>query len=360
MNDINMEHMIASTDKQINFYELFGLKSDCSDKEIKKRYNELVLIHHPDKGGKREMFDIIMIAYEILGNPTTRNEYNILINAMKKNITYDHYSLKTNFDKHKKLDDVKPATATELLAFKTKMVELNKKHNFDEKEQTAIPLETANEKLEKLMHMRHTHDTEDMPDKIFDGPINLKKFNEAFDVANGKPGTRDIMPFQTPSCYEVGMFSNLNTLYTNFDNMEQLFHESDNQNSSDPFDTLFKKAQVKITASDIEKMTGADYVDNHNIIESDYNDSIKTRLFERKQDTSNFDAMNLNDYSKNDFAGYGIYEQLGINGINTMALNDFDIDDITKEYEKLKFNVETVETIEDRYQKMMSERNHFK
>ena len=53
-------------------YSLFGLDKNASDDDIKKRYRELAMKHHPDKnGGDKESEDIfkkVTEAYEILSN----------------------------------------------------------------------------------------------------------------------------------------------------------------------------------------------------------------------------------------------------------------------------------------------------
>ncbi len=47
-------------------YQVLGLTSDASQKEIKKAYRKMALEHHPDKGGSEENFKKIQAAYEKL------------------------------------------------------------------------------------------------------------------------------------------------------------------------------------------------------------------------------------------------------------------------------------------------------
>jgi DnaJ-domain-containing protein 1 len=42
----------------------FGLKRSASDEEIKKKYRELILKHHPDKGGDEEKFKSVQAEWE--------------------------------------------------------------------------------------------------------------------------------------------------------------------------------------------------------------------------------------------------------------------------------------------------------
>lgn len=72
--------MSAYTD---NAYEILGVKSDASEKEIKTAYRRLALIHHPDRqadpSAKEEAcakFAAIANAYEVLSDEHLRAEYN--------------------------------------------------------------------------------------------------------------------------------------------------------------------------------------------------------------------------------------------------------------------------------------------
>ena len=63
-----------------NFYNILGVDESSSSEEIKKAYRKLSLKYHPDKNqGNLEsvkMFQKISEAYEVLGNPEKRNEYD--------------------------------------------------------------------------------------------------------------------------------------------------------------------------------------------------------------------------------------------------------------------------------------------
>lgn len=47
-------------------YEVLGCRYGESIKNIKKKFIELSLIHHPDKGGEKEFFDVICSAYKTI------------------------------------------------------------------------------------------------------------------------------------------------------------------------------------------------------------------------------------------------------------------------------------------------------
>jgi DnaJ family protein A protein 2 len=50
----------VDTDK---LYEVLGVDKDASEKEIKKAYRKLAVVHHPDKGGDEHLFKEINAAY---------------------------------------------------------------------------------------------------------------------------------------------------------------------------------------------------------------------------------------------------------------------------------------------------------
>jgi DnaJ-class molecular chaperone len=60
-----------------NLYEILGVKENASQDEIKKAYRKASLKHHPDRGGDKGQFQKINSAYETLGDPQKRNQYNM-------------------------------------------------------------------------------------------------------------------------------------------------------------------------------------------------------------------------------------------------------------------------------------------
>ena len=64
----------------VDFYKILEVDENASQEEIKKSYRKLSLIHHPDKNPgdtNSEKFKAISEAYETLGDPAKRNEYNM-------------------------------------------------------------------------------------------------------------------------------------------------------------------------------------------------------------------------------------------------------------------------------------------
>ncbi len=59
-----------------NYYRILGLSIDAEYEEIKAAYRILAQRYHPDKGGENTEFLLIKEAYDILGNPLTKRNYD--------------------------------------------------------------------------------------------------------------------------------------------------------------------------------------------------------------------------------------------------------------------------------------------
>lgn len=59
-----------------NLYLILGVKPSASEAEIKSAYRKLSIKTHPDHGGDAEHFAQVSAAYEVLGDPDKREEYD--------------------------------------------------------------------------------------------------------------------------------------------------------------------------------------------------------------------------------------------------------------------------------------------
>lgn len=60
----------------MEYYNILGVSKTATQDEIKKAYRKLVMEHHPDKGGDINKFTKVQEAYEVLSNPSKRQEYD--------------------------------------------------------------------------------------------------------------------------------------------------------------------------------------------------------------------------------------------------------------------------------------------
>jgi len=59
-----------------DYYEILGVDKNASNAEIKQAFRKLAIENHPDKGGKKERFQEIQEAYDILGKDDKKREYD--------------------------------------------------------------------------------------------------------------------------------------------------------------------------------------------------------------------------------------------------------------------------------------------
>jgi molecular chaperone DnaJ len=75
----------------MNPFTVLGLPETATFDEIRKRYKELAIQHHPDKGGDAEKFKEIAGAYELIGSDVKLKQYRSGVSAgnMQWDATFD-------------------------------------------------------------------------------------------------------------------------------------------------------------------------------------------------------------------------------------------------------------------------------
>ena len=59
-----------------DYYQILGVDKGISQEDLKKTYRKLSKIHHPDRGGDENRFKDISEAYDTLGDPQKRQQYD--------------------------------------------------------------------------------------------------------------------------------------------------------------------------------------------------------------------------------------------------------------------------------------------
>ena len=60
----------------MDHYATLGIAKNATPDEIKKAYRKLASQHHPDKGGDKDKFQEIQAAYDVLGDPQKKQQYD--------------------------------------------------------------------------------------------------------------------------------------------------------------------------------------------------------------------------------------------------------------------------------------------
>ena len=61
----------------MNYYQVLNISQEATDEDIKRAYHKLARINHPDKNGKKEDFQKIQEAYQVLSDQEHRRNYDI-------------------------------------------------------------------------------------------------------------------------------------------------------------------------------------------------------------------------------------------------------------------------------------------
>lgn len=327
----------------IDLYAILGLtkdvcKEDNCDAIIKAAYDKKAKACHPDKrpGDQTaaELFELISGAYDILKDAVTREQYNNKV-SMNKQSASDYINLKKKATEYaESLGPYKEVTDEQKLSFKQHMALLDKKHGYDSSLEGPLSSNDAKKRLNDLAKERALQDVTLKPDRLFtDGHFDPKKFNAAFDQVHNR-GDESIMPYNgAPTAFGGSDTSG----FSSFDNLDNLYVDDGNRIdlARQSFGgTNFATPTKKITADDIKNIAGADYYENHGMLGDDYYAEMKKKISARKAEADDIQKMRYQDFKRDDFAGYGIHDQIGMNDPNHLALTGED-DDISTRYERL-------------------------
>jgi len=321
----------------VNFYDVLDVSQDCTSKEIKNAYRDLALIFHPDKKpyGDAEMFELITKAYNILINKNSRKEYDELYKLSKQSES-NHFDLKVKSKDHfSALDNdvTKKKSKTEQKnEFDKIMEDMDRKHGYKRDKTISDPLKEkkTNKRLTDLQLAREQDDIENIHEKLFEGGrFDIAKFNAAFDVMH--KGYTDLIPHTgNPLAYNLDGCN-----FSSLDTYEDLYAEDDILGNSEFGSVkLIQEPNKKLTKSEINKISAADYTSNHNYIDKDYKKSLEDKMRERELFTKKLDDRELVDFDGDDACGgYGILSQIGLNSKGNIEWDDDE--DVKTRYKKL-------------------------
>ncbi len=87
-----------------NYYQVLGVNSDSSSKDIKAKYYKLSMKYHPDRSTDKdstEIFSKINEAYSIIGDETKKREYDERMVLIRKQTSSSNPYGSSNFHGHK-------------------------------------------------------------------------------------------------------------------------------------------------------------------------------------------------------------------------------------------------------------------
>lgn len=201
---------------QVDLFSVLELTKDATAEQIKTKYNALILIHHPDKGGDAKKFRDIKIAYKILSDPLKKAIYVKSLSASFSEISQDYKDNQTGraidlgYLSHEEDFGYKQGTSTTEQEREQKKEAFMQKfeNNRDEKEKNMI--EEAQIKaiskpnsLDELKKLRESDDLQipyqPVDSKIWQNDPNIFNsfFNQAFE-SHKKSNATDLTTYEEP------------------------------------------------------------------------------------------------------------------------------------------------------------------
>lgn len=317
-----MDDEYKQKNKVPDLYRILGLTKDvckepnCSE-IIKKAYKKRARHCHPDKNpgvkDAEEIFRLLNSAYEILNNEKDRNEYNHKLLLIKQSSSDFNKLKEKSRALMESIGEIKPPTEQQKISFQQRV---------QHPRVDPISQLEAKKKMEHIVKERTMQDVELKPEMLFnEGAFDPRKFNAAFDIVHKKDDESIVPHTGIPEAW-----NNYSCAYGNINSLENMY-ASDCQ-VTEP------KPIKKITKEDIKDINVADYYDKHASLDDEYYRDIRTKLMDRQNDTNKFEKMNYSDFKRDDTAGYGIHDRMGIEFGNVLSLNDDE--DIMKKFEKIK------------------------
>ena len=256
-----------------NLYEILNVSKDADEAKIKKSFMKIIKTFHPDKNSEleEEIYYHIILANQILLNKESRKKYDLFI----EDNADTYLELRDNFNKSKKEIDINVNNKPDQNLFNYKIIELNKKHGYN----NTLDNSSITERFNKVKEKREVNDI-NIDKEVF---IDTKDFNNRFEnnKIDGKYKSQIIeysgMPSEL-STYVIGEH------YTSLTDIDKLYIEDSVQSSKySSLDRAFSLQPV---------------------LKSSNNVSYENRMDEYQKDTKHFNNMKPTDFLPKKFNEY--------------------------------------------------------
>lgn len=204
----------------VNLYEILKVDRTCSHKDIKKAYKKLAIKCHPDKGGSSVEFELLTMAYSILGNKNERMAYDKIFETSEneKNIQNDWLEMKKDSEKTKKKNDLNISKDKAKILFDEYMKEENNKYKNEIYDKNELQ-----KNIEMLNNQRKQQTEEIQSSNPFNDNFDINKFNELFEKKYRKH--HELIPYTgDPIAW------NVDDKYGTLDDFGKLYEENESEN----------------------------------------------------------------------------------------------------------------------------------
>lgn len=278
-----------------NYYEILQVPFDASFEEIKKSFRKLAKLYHPDKKtGNALLFKKVSEAYYELSDVEKRKEYNrqLYITNKVEESQLDH--MKNSYQEFLKSQDELMKDKDPKKMFSDFMNEMDHQNNFNKSDifntlDATTLLSKMNEKdLEySLQNEEFLKSKSRTYEKHFSEKFDPHKFNAMFEKKYKKKDDQQLINHSGPLAFNECV-ENIGTAFDQDQIVDTEFYTRYEPEINDPDDDI--EPDFTIDTS----------YDNHNFIDTSYNEDIARKLKEREQEDQRLHYLSMKDYNHDD------------------------------------------------------------
>ena len=176
----DFENSLQEVNDSIDPYQILNCRKGCDIEDIKKSYRKLALVHHPDRGGDPQNFQLITKAY-----------LSVIEDYKKKQSEKNYMDLKNSSSNYMKSQSDNPK----------QNINMNNE-NFNLKLFNKIYMENRlsdpNDEGYKDWYQDNGEEEKEQP-KIFSDKFNINVFNSVFENSKNSQNTQDIIEYKDPT-----------------------------------------------------------------------------------------------------------------------------------------------------------------